>query len=149
FNDTVRSDPELVQAVGNSRQGSGRRILPSLVPGMGATHHLELTLLAYEGDPTTTTGSRVRLRPDNLVPHRWRLVIDHPGVAFDIEARPWRPRRRALAERKIRTAPRILQRFHVAHGFCHTVKYCLGVLTIAKLGYKPYDNEHKHKFLPH
>src|SRR5205823_3922561 len=70
FNDTVWSNPELVLAVSDSRQGRSGRILPDLVPGMGVTHHQDLTLLAHQGYPAATVGARVSLRPDNLVPHR-------------------------------------------------------------------------------
>src|SRR4029453_16331285 len=88
FHNTLRGAPEFVHAGGDGRQGRGGGIFPDLVPGMGSTHHQILALLAYQGYPAATAGSRFSLRTDNLVPHRWRVVVDRTSVAFEVEAGP-------------------------------------------------------------
>ncbi len=54
FNDPMRGEPELIFAVGNSPGWCVR--LSHLVPGMGATDHLDLALLAHHGLPAASAG---------------------------------------------------------------------------------------------
>src|SRR5262249_28269783 len=69
---------------------------------------------------------------------------------FDVEARPRCSRRHVLAKRKIRAASRILQRFHIAHGFGHTFKDSFSFLAMPKPGHEHTKHEeHKNEFLPH
>src|SRR5687767_13592763 len=144
----MRGKPELILAV--SRGPVWCDSLSHLVPGIGAAYRQVLALLAHHGLPAATAGGIITLRPDNLVPHRHRAVIDRPGKAFSVEARPWRPRSRALTYRIGGATPRVLQRFHVAHSFGRPFKDCLGLLAITKSGHQHAKNdEHKNQFLPH
>src|SRR5207245_10951893 len=99
---------------------------------LSAAYRLELPLLARQRDPAATAGAGFSLRTDKLVPHRWSVVIYGAGVALEVEAWRRRSRRHTLAQEKICAAPRILQRFDIAHGFYHAIKGCIRLLTIAK-----------------
>jgi len=89
-------------------------------------------LFADQRDPAAAAGSGVSLGTNKVVPHGWCVIIDRPGEGLEVEARPRRSRSHALAQEKIGAVPGVLERLHVAHGFCHIIEDGLGFLAITE-----------------